>query len=95
MTVLVLNFHHRGPFNQPIPTWIRKFILEKLKRFLGMKLMHFGADSGCNGVIRKMSTRLQLDDIVLGNNMADHAEKELFQVCFFLLIIFASKIDFF
>lgn len=80
MTVLVLNFHHRAPFNQTIPPWIRYLILEKLRSMLGMKLAYKGGDYGnCNGTLRRTSTKLQIDDIVLGNSMAEQAGKEFFQ----------------
>lgn len=29
MTVFVLNLHHRGPNNKPIPNWLRRLFLEK------------------------------------------------------------------
>lgn len=34
MTVVVLNFHHRGPIQQEVPDWIRSLVLDKLRRFL-------------------------------------------------------------
>ncbi|KIH43050.1 hypothetical protein ANCDUO_26955, partial [Ancylostoma duodenale] len=42
MTVLVLNFHHRGPFNEPVPEWARVLILQRLRKLLHMKLSHTG-----------------------------------------------------
>ena len=36
MTVLVLNFHHRGPLKRKVPTWMHWLILQKLRSFLGM-----------------------------------------------------------
>ncbi|PIO72737.1 Neurotransmitter-gated ion-channel transmembrane region [Teladorsagia circumcincta] len=42
MTVLVLNFHHRGPFNEPVPNWARVLVLDRLRRFLRMKLSNRG-----------------------------------------------------
>ncbi|PIO59825.1 hypothetical protein TELCIR_18699, partial [Teladorsagia circumcincta] len=36
--VKVLNFHHRGPFNEPVPNWARVLVLDRLRRFLRMKL---------------------------------------------------------
>uniref|UniRef100_A0A7E4ZU22 Nicotinic acetylcholine receptor subunit n=1 Tax=Panagrellus redivivus TaxID=6233 RepID=A0A7E4ZU22_PANRE len=81
MTVMVLNFHHRGPFNQPIPPWIRRLVLQRLKRILGMKLTHplSSQNGSCtrngslnsNGVLRRMSSRLQLDDFVISNAVTD------------------------
>lgn len=38
MTVMVLNFHHRGPFHKEVPYWLRYLILHKLRRMLCMKL---------------------------------------------------------
>lgn len=32
MTVVVLNFHHRGPIKQEPPTWIRRLVLEQMAR---------------------------------------------------------------
>ncbi|KIH54140.1 Neurotransmitter-gated ion-channel transmembrane region [Ancylostoma duodenale] len=45
MTVLVLNFHHRGPFNEPVPEWARVLILQRLRKLLHMKLSHTEIDS--------------------------------------------------
>ncbi|TKR95138.1 hypothetical protein L596_009346 [Steinernema carpocapsae] len=74
MTVMVLNFHHRGPFNKPVPEWVRVFILDKLRRWLFMKLPYTGyGDSvtsaiSATGLMRKMSVRLAIDD-VLGSDI--------------------------
>ncbi|EJW72350.1 hypothetical protein WUBG_16744 [Wuchereria bancrofti] len=40
MTVMVLNFHHRGPFDRPIPEWVRVLVLQKLRYFLKMHIQH-------------------------------------------------------
>jgi hypothetical protein len=37
-TVIMLNFHHRGPLSARVPDWARRLILGKLARFLRMKL---------------------------------------------------------
>ncbi|CAD5208516.1 unnamed protein product [Bursaphelenchus xylophilus] len=37
MTVLVLNFHHRGFMNEEVPEWIDELFLNKLRRFVRMK----------------------------------------------------------
>jgi nicotinic acetylcholine receptor len=29
MTVIVLNFHYRGPVNKEMPKWLKKLILDK------------------------------------------------------------------
>uniref|UniRef100_A0A914YT91 Uncharacterized protein n=1 Tax=Panagrolaimus superbus TaxID=310955 RepID=A0A914YT91_9BILA len=87
MTVVVLNFHHRGPFNRPVPIWLRRVVLEKLRAFLGIQLNYnqYSSTNGAipnsvssNGILRRMSTRMQVDDIVLGNSMIE-ANKDLFQ----------------
>uniref|UniRef100_A0AC34F2X1 Uncharacterized protein n=1 Tax=Panagrolaimus sp. ES5 TaxID=591445 RepID=A0AC34F2X1_9BILA len=87
MTVVVLNFHHRGPFNRPVPRWLRRVVLEKLRAFLGIQLNYnqYSSTNGAipnsvssNGILRRMSTRMQVDDIVLGNSMIE-ANKDLFQ----------------
>ncbi|CAD6184307.1 unnamed protein product [Caenorhabditis auriculariae] len=61
MTVVVLNFHHRGPFNDPVPYWVRFLVLDHLSRFLRMKLPRAGEPSKVskapNGLMRKMSVR--------------------------------------
>uniref|UniRef100_A0A0K0ERV6 Neuronal acetylcholine receptor subunit alpha-10-like n=1 Tax=Strongyloides stercoralis TaxID=6248 RepID=A0A0K0ERV6_STRER len=38
MTVMVLNLHHRGPFNKPVGPKLKYWILKRLKRFLNMHL---------------------------------------------------------
>ncbi|VDK53375.1 unnamed protein product [Gongylonema pulchrum] len=55
MTVMVLNFHHRGPFDRPVPPWIRTFVLQKLRSFLKMR----SRDSLCNA-----------DPVLLSNGLA-------------------------
>ncbi|VDO72672.1 unnamed protein product [Onchocerca flexuosa] len=40
MTVMVLNFYHRGPLDRPVPEWVRVFILQKLRNFLKMNLQY-------------------------------------------------------
>ncbi|KAK0422424.1 hypothetical protein QR680_007564 [Steinernema hermaphroditum] len=73
MTVMVLNFHHRGPFNKPVPDWVRVYILDKLRRILYMKLPYTGyGDSvtsaiSATGLMRKMSMRLAIDDMLAGD----------------------------
>ena len=32
MTVFVLNLHHRGPNNKPVPTWLRRLLLRRRVR---------------------------------------------------------------
>uniref|UniRef100_A0A1I8AR31 Neur_chan_LBD domain-containing protein n=1 Tax=Steinernema glaseri TaxID=37863 RepID=A0A1I8AR31_9BILA len=79
MTVMVLNFHHRGPFNKPVPDWVRVFILEKLRRILFMKLPYTGyGDSvtsaiSATGLMQKMSLRLAIDDM-LGNEIFGNSD---------------------
>ncbi|PIO62183.1 Cation transporter family protein, partial [Teladorsagia circumcincta] len=67
MTVLVLNFHHRGPFNEPVPNWARVLVLDRLRRFLRMKLSN-RADSSrmsvcSNSIMRRTSVRVAMDDM--------------------------------
>lgn len=38
MTVMVLNLHHRGPFNKPVGPKVKYWILKRLKKFLNMHL---------------------------------------------------------
>ncbi|VDN58048.1 unnamed protein product [Dracunculus medinensis] len=40
MTVMVLNFHHRGPYCRTVPPWIRFSVLGKLRKILKMQLKH-------------------------------------------------------
>ncbi|MCP9260160.1 hypothetical protein DINM_003342 [Dirofilaria immitis] len=40
MTVMVLNFHHRGPFDHPVPEWVRVLVLQKLRHFLRVHLQY-------------------------------------------------------
>uniref|UniRef100_A0A158Q739 Neur_chan_LBD domain-containing protein n=1 Tax=Elaeophora elaphi TaxID=1147741 RepID=A0A158Q739_9BILA len=40
MTVMVLNFHHRGPFDSPVPEWVRVLVLQKLRNFLKVHLQY-------------------------------------------------------
>ncbi|WKX88903.1 hypothetical protein Q1695_008496 [Nippostrongylus brasiliensis] len=68
MTVLVLNFHHRGPFNEPVPQWARVLVLDKLRRMLHMKLANRGdsvrvSEGGSSGMMRRMSVRVAMDDM--------------------------------
>ncbi|KAK5975701.1 Nicotinic acetylcholine receptor subunit type D [Trichostrongylus colubriformis] len=67
MTVLVLNCHHRGPFNEPVPNWARVLVLDRLRRFLRMKLSDRGntaRGSVCsNSVMRQMSVRVAMEDM--------------------------------
>ncbi|CAJ0954853.1 unnamed protein product, partial [Mesorhabditis belari] len=71
MTVLVLNFHHRGPFHDPVPRWARVLVLDKLRRFLRMKLPHTGygdatratTASGTTGMMRRLSVRLAMNEL--------------------------------
>ena len=89
MTVVVLNFHHRGPFNRPVPRWLRHLVLERLRALLGIQLNYnqFSTNGAIpnsvssNGILRRMSTRMQVDDMVLGNTMME-ANKDFIQVCF-------------
>ncbi|KAL6731984.1 hypothetical protein Aduo_002796 [Ancylostoma duodenale] len=72
MTVLVLNFHHRGPFNEPVPEWARVLILQRLRKLLHMKLSHTEIDSNskkkvsvCSNtdMMRRLSVRVAIDDM--------------------------------
>ncbi|CAD5205802.1 unnamed protein product [Bursaphelenchus okinawaensis] len=38
MTVLVLNFHHRGFVNEDVPEWVEEWLLNKLRRWVGIKM---------------------------------------------------------
>ncbi|EFO23786.1 hypothetical protein LOAG_04698 [Loa loa] len=40
MTVMVLNFHHRGPFDRPVPEWVHILVLQKLRHFLKVHLQY-------------------------------------------------------
>uniref|UniRef100_A0A915PPN4 Uncharacterized protein n=1 Tax=Setaria digitata TaxID=48799 RepID=A0A915PPN4_9BILA len=46
MTVMVLNFHHRGPFDRPVPEWVRVLVLQKLRTLLKMHLQYPTSRSG-------------------------------------------------
>lgn len=83
LTVMILNFHHRGPFNKPVPKWVRLLILNKLRMLLCMKLEPIicgdysnitGVTS--NGVIRRISTRLDSNDFIL-TNLNNEAENHV------------------
>ncbi|CAI4226524.1 unnamed protein product [Auanema sp. JU1783] len=71
MTVLVLNFHHRGPFNEPIPYWVRVMILERLRKILRMKLPSPADSTNINSIycpnggsiMRRKSVRVAMDDM--------------------------------
>ena len=88
LTVMILNFHHRGPFNKPVPRWVRSLILNKLRRLLCMKLEPvLGGDHSSftgvtsNGVIRRISTRLDSNDFVLAN--LNHEAENQVELCLF------------
>lgn len=93
LTVMILNFHHRGPFNKPVPKWARSLVLDKLRRLLRMKLEPVicgdyslsGVNS--NGVIRRISTRLDSNDFIL-SNLNHEAEN---QVCILVLNFYSVK----
>ncbi len=36
MTVIVLNLHHRGPFQRELPRWLRWLLLDKIHSILCM-----------------------------------------------------------
>lgn len=63
----VLNFHHRGPFHKEIPYWIRWLILDKLRRFLCMKLPYTNfrepSKQSNNSLMRRMSLKLTIDNL--------------------------------
>uniref|UniRef100_A0A914W3A3 Neurotransmitter-gated ion-channel ligand-binding domain-containing protein n=1 Tax=Plectus sambesii TaxID=2011161 RepID=A0A914W3A3_9BILA len=66
----VLNFHHRGPFHKEIPYWIRWLILDKLRRFLCMKLPYTNFREAAqqpkqtnNSLMRRMSLKLTIDNL--------------------------------
>ncbi|KAL3998397.1 cation transporter family protein [Acanthocheilonema viteae] len=40
MTVMVLNFHHRRPFDRPVPEWVHVLVLQKLRHFLKVDLQY-------------------------------------------------------
>ncbi|KAI1722194.1 neurotransmitter-gated ion-channel ligand binding domain-containing protein [Ditylenchus destructor] len=42
MTVMVLNFHHRGPFNKPVPPWVHDMVLNKIRNVLRMRMPYSG-----------------------------------------------------
>lgn len=62
----MLNFHHRGPFHKEIPFWIRWFILDKLRRFLCMKLPYSNMRAqprANNSLLRRLSLKLTIDNL--------------------------------
>ncbi|KHJ95676.1 Neurotransmitter-gated ion-channel ligand binding domain protein [Oesophagostomum dentatum] len=68
--VKVLNFHHRGPFNEPVPQWARVLVLQRLRRLLRMKLPQTEIDparksSICpnNRMMRRLSVRVAMDEM--------------------------------
>ncbi|VIO96444.1 Uncharacterized protein BM_BM6554 [Brugia malayi] len=72
MTVMVLNFHHRGPFDRPIPEWVRVLVLQKLRHFLKMHIHRLSNRDGLfvsNGqpgrtCSRKIIVRLQETEFI-------------------------------
>ncbi|VDN01622.1 unnamed protein product [Thelazia callipaeda] len=80
MTVVVLNFHHRGRFNQPVPEWIRVIVLKKLRNYLNMKLEYSSNKNNKllmpNGQIRSLSsqktTRENFLALLVSNNNHHH-----------------------
>lgn len=65
MTVMVLNFHHRGPFHKELPPWLRWFVLDKLRKFLCMKLPYENVrhSKGSNSTMRRMSLKFTVDSL--------------------------------
>lgn len=64
MTVMVLNFHHRGPFHKEIPYWIRWLVLDKLRRALCMKLPYSDMrQPKHSSLLRRLSLKLTIDNL--------------------------------
>uniref|UniRef100_F1KVU9 Neuronal acetylcholine receptor subunit alpha-10 n=1 Tax=Ascaris suum TaxID=6253 RepID=F1KVU9_ASCSU len=90
MTVMVLNFHHRGPFNQAVPKWVHRLVLNRLRRALCMRLPYTGwKDNGfcsANGMTKTISIGLAMDDFnvdsfeELDNQFLQMQETELVNV---------------
>ena len=36
-TVIILNIHHSGAYNKPVPTWLRKLVLDWLAKVLVLR----------------------------------------------------------
>uniref|UniRef100_A0A9J2PQM9 Neurotransmitter-gated ion-channel ligand-binding domain-containing protein n=1 Tax=Ascaris lumbricoides TaxID=6252 RepID=A0A9J2PQM9_ASCLU len=78
MTVMVLNFHHRGPFNQAVPKWVHRLVLNRLRRALCMRLPYTGwKDNGfcsANGMTKTISIGLAMDDFRTRQSIPANAE---------------------
>ncbi|VDN82010.1 unnamed protein product [Brugia pahangi] len=73
MTVMVLNFHHRGPFDRPIPEWVRVLVLQKLRHFLKMHIHRLSNRDGLfvsNGQPGRTCSR-KIIDLKLHNKLED------------------------
>uniref|UniRef100_A0A914RZ08 Uncharacterized protein n=1 Tax=Parascaris equorum TaxID=6256 RepID=A0A914RZ08_PAREQ len=90
MTVMVLNFHHRGPFNQAVPKWVHRLVLNRLRRALCMRSPYtsWNENGFCsaNGMTKTVSTGLAMDDFnvdsfeELDNQFLQMQETELVNV---------------
>lgn len=65
MTVMVLNFHHRGPFHKELPSWLRWLVLDKLRKLLCMKLPYENTRLVKNrsSTMRRMSLKFTVDSL--------------------------------
>ncbi|MFH4976710.1 hypothetical protein AB6A40_003419 [Gnathostoma spinigerum] len=68
MTVMVLNFHHRGPFNSPVPRKMKHLVLERLRPFLRMKPPHItvaerNENRNLNELIRSASMKIAMEQL--------------------------------
>lgn len=46
MTVIVLNFHYRGPIRKEMPNWIKQFLLKRVVEQKSSSLPYHSSGSG-------------------------------------------------
>ncbi len=39
LTVIVLNFHYRGPKKSRVPRWCRRIVMDKIGHWLGFRFL--------------------------------------------------------
>lgn len=56
LTVVVLNFHYRGPKKTRVPRWCRRFILNKIGHWLGFHFYNFETNSSVRTIVHRESS---------------------------------------
>lgn len=86
LTVVVLNFHYRGPKKTRVPRWCRRFILNKIGHWLGFHFYNFETNSSfktiihrenSNGNLKRNSTDTKIQLAVIKNSPIATIEEDI------------------